>query len=480
MSFARRKSPGLMLVMIMLLALLLGACGDDEESSSEDTAPSTSPANTNDVGDSGADVDAGDTPSGTNADTSTSVDADLSPRAPASICANADTSEPETRDYDDAEQVLEDGVDYWAVMCTDAGPIVIDLFEDDAPITVNNFVFLAREGYYNNTTFHRVLAGFMAQAGDPTGTGSGGPGYQFEDETDNGLTFDEIGLLAMANAGANTNGSQFFITYALTDWLNGNHTIFGRVTSGMANAELLKLRDPQQGPTFPGAALNTVVILEGADAVSAEPDSAPSLEHIQAVMVQNIAVPITLFTQDEERSGVRDLDAEAAAWSAGGDDLVDTMRASLSDSGYLGSAGVWLTLGDCAANAADGPVWEIGLRVMDFGANGSEGVVFDEARTQAILDAGVFTSTTDLQDELGRIFEGGSGLPLCGDNAVQYRLELPYDRYLLVVTLTVDGTIVTADSEAPPDQYVIFVTQEFLLGRISGVLDRGNMVLMAE
>jgi cyclophilin family peptidyl-prolyl cis-trans isomerase len=100
------------------------------------------------------------------------------------------------------------------VVVTERGDIRLRLFADAAPLTVNNFVFLAEQGFYDGTTFHRVLEDFMAQAGDPTGTGSGGPGYMFQDETDNGLIFDRPGILAMANAGPNTNGSQFFITFA--------------------------------------------------------------------------------------------------------------------------------------------------------------------------------------------------------------------------------------------------------------------------
>ena len=104
-------------------------------------------------------------------------------RTPADICteATADSAEPETREFERAGDVLQDDVDYWAVMCTDAGPIYVDLYENEAPVTVNNFVFLAQADYFTNTTFHRVLPGFMAQGGDPTGTGSGGPGYEFED-----------------------------------------------------------------------------------------------------------------------------------------------------------------------------------------------------------------------------------------------------------------------------------------------------------
>ena len=115
---------------------------------------------------------------------------------------------------------------------TSKGSIVCDLFAADAPKTVNNFVFLAREGFYNGTVFHRVIADFMVQGGDPTGTGRGGPGYKFEDETKSNPNKHKVGSLSMANAGPNTNGSQFFITHVVTDWLDGKHTVFGQVKSG--------------------------------------------------------------------------------------------------------------------------------------------------------------------------------------------------------------------------------------------------------
>ncbi|HCB01702.1 MAG TPA: peptidylprolyl isomerase [Anaerolineae bacterium] len=141
------------------------------------------------------------------------------------------------------------------------GEFKIQLFADKAPITVNNFVFLAREGFYDGTTFHRVLDGFMAQGGDPTGTGSGGPGYSFEDEFSD-LTFDREGLLAMANSGPNTNGSQFFITYAPTPHLNNLHTIFGQVIEGMDVVNALTRRDPNTAPDFEGDAIATIMITE--------------------------------------------------------------------------------------------------------------------------------------------------------------------------------------------------------------------------
>jgi len=143
------------------------------------------------------------------------------------------------------------------------GSFEIELYADKAPKTVNSFVFLARQGYFDGVTFHRVLDGFMAQGGDPTGTGMGGPGYKFEYE-DSGLTFDKPGVVAMANAGARTatNGSQFFITFDATPQLNGGYTIFGQVVSGMDVVNGLTRRDPQQNPDFTGDEIESITISE--------------------------------------------------------------------------------------------------------------------------------------------------------------------------------------------------------------------------
>jgi len=122
---------------------------------------------------------------------------------------------------------------YTAAFETSRGKIVCELFAKDAPVTVNNFVFLAREGFYDGTKFHRVIEDFMIQGGDPTGTGRGGPGYKFSDELKNNPRKHKRGTLSMANAGPNTNGSQFFITHVATDWLDGKHTVFGQVRSGL-------------------------------------------------------------------------------------------------------------------------------------------------------------------------------------------------------------------------------------------------------
>jgi cyclophilin family peptidyl-prolyl cis-trans isomerase len=149
---------------------------------------------------------------------------------------------------------------YTATIETDKGDIVIELFSKDALKTVNNFVFLAREGFYNGTTFHRVIPGFMAQGGDPTGTGAGGPGYKFEDEFSS--RGHVTGSISMANAGPGTNGSQFFICYAPQPGLDGKHSVFGQVTKGMDVLNRITPRDPTKMPTFKGDTIVQIKIAE--------------------------------------------------------------------------------------------------------------------------------------------------------------------------------------------------------------------------
>ncbi len=165
---------------------------------------------------------------------------------------------------------------YVATIKTDKGDITVQLMADKAPNAVNNFVFLAKEGFYDNTTFHRVLDGFMAQGGDPTGTGTGGPGYTFADEINPELSFDKRGVLAMANSGPDTNGSQFFITFGPADWLNGNYTIFGQVVDGDAVLDQLTRRDPEQNPTFMGDAIRTIEISEAGNSKLPTPTTTPT------------------------------------------------------------------------------------------------------------------------------------------------------------------------------------------------------------
>lgn len=156
---------------------------------------------------------------------------------------------------------LDTSKSYTAHLKTQRGEIVCALHADKAPLTVENFVNLARAGYYDGTTFHRVIPGFMAQAGDPTGTGRGGPGYTFTDEFDASLRHDAPGVLSMANAGPGTNGSQFFLTFGPTPHLDGRHTVFGRVTDGMDTLLAIRERDPARDPQ-PGDRIDAIEIDE--------------------------------------------------------------------------------------------------------------------------------------------------------------------------------------------------------------------------
>ncbi len=165
--------------------------------------------------------------------------------------------------YDQPEQVLDPEKEYMATIKTEQGDIVVELFTDTAPANVNSFAFLAQEDWYKDVTFHRVLPGFVAQGGDPTGLGFGFPGYRCEDEVSAERAFDEAGLVALANSGPNSNGSQFFITYGATPNLNEGFTMLGRVVEGQDVAENITPRDPQANPLAPpGDKILDIVIEE--------------------------------------------------------------------------------------------------------------------------------------------------------------------------------------------------------------------------
>jgi cyclophilin family peptidyl-prolyl cis-trans isomerase len=165
-----------------------------------------------------------------------------------------DRPAPPSGDLDTSKQ-------YAATFKTERGEFTVDLYADRAPRTVENFVNLARAGFYDGTTFHRVIGGFMAQGGDPTGTGRGGPGYEFGDEFHPSLRHDSAGILSMANAGPGTNGSQFFITYGPTPHLDDRHSVFGKVTGGMDVVLALRERDPGRDQQ-PGDRIDAIEISE--------------------------------------------------------------------------------------------------------------------------------------------------------------------------------------------------------------------------
>lgn len=156
---------------------------------------------------------------------------------------------------------IETNRTYQVTLDTDRGVIELTLYPEHAPRTVNNFVFLAGEGFYDGVTFHRVISNFMIQGGDPTGSGRGGPGYRFEDEFDGNPLRHERGVISMANAGPNTNGSQFFITHGPTPHLDNRHSVFGKVIEGLDVVLAIPERDPMRART-PGAAIRSIEIIE--------------------------------------------------------------------------------------------------------------------------------------------------------------------------------------------------------------------------
>jgi cyclophilin family peptidyl-prolyl cis-trans isomerase len=248
-------------------------------------------------------------------------------QTPDQLCAAAvPAPEPAATSFEAPEQVLEPGTDYRAILCTGAGPVYVDLFEQFTPQAVNNFVFLAQVGFYNNTTFHRVIADFMAQGGDPTATGTGGPGYRFADEPVGFLTFEEPGWLAMANAGPNSNGSQFFITTAPATHLDYQHTIFGEVLAGAENVANIRLRDPASDPA-PGTSLDTVLIITDPAVVDAEvtaltPSTEADFQSAIDALAEEIGEPLQA---NAEATGILDAEALLASFPAEAQDALNAL-----------------------------------------------------------------------------------------------------------------------------------------------------------
>lgn len=266
---------------------------------------------------------------------------------PQELCDAAEPGELTKMQFAEAETVLEPNIDYRAILCTSAGAVYVDLYEAFTPITVNNFVFLAGQGYYDSTTFHRVIPDFMAQGGDPTGTGRGGPGYQFIDEPIGFLTFDRPGLLAMANAGPGTNGGQFFITTVPTPHLNYKHTIFGDVLVGQDVVRSIRERDPSAA-SDPGESLNTVLIITNPDEVdnSDVVDLAPATQAQVTAAFEAFAGALPpALALDDVLSGY--FSTEALAASAVAEDLQDGFALFAADHGRQYRQRAQLDNADC-------------------------------------------------------------------------------------------------------------------------------------
>jgi len=266
---------------------------------------------------------------------------------PQEHCDAAEPAPLTMMQFEMAEQVLDPDLDYRAIFCTSAGAIYVDLYENLTPITVNTFVFLAQQAYYDNTTFHRGIPDFMAQGGDPTGTGRGGPGYQFQDEPVGFLTFDRTGLLAMANAGPGTNGSQFFITTAPTPHLNYKHTILGDVLIGQDVVESIRERDPSAAAEA-GETLQTVLIITDPLAV----DSSAVVD-LELATPEQVMAAFGAFAQglppslplDEELSGY--LSTEELATAAVAVNLLDGFATFAEEHGHQYRYRMQIANGDC-------------------------------------------------------------------------------------------------------------------------------------
>ena len=251
-SFKRIVKFGAVGVAIVAVFLLISALrGGDDSDSGIDFSPATVPGDDNDV-----EVEQAAAP----AELLAEIPADFEPFSATGVLA---ATVPTIRNnvYDSAPPMTIDPArSYAAVLTTDAGVIRLQLFADEAPLAVNNFVNLARDGFYDGVVFHRVLEDFMAQSGDPTGSGTGGPGYSFADEFTSGREFDKRGLLAMANSGPDSNGSQFFITFTEQPSLNNVHTIFGEVVGDDSVLDNILRVNPGQGQV---TTIQSVSIVEG-------------------------------------------------------------------------------------------------------------------------------------------------------------------------------------------------------------------------
>lgn len=356
---------------------------------------------------------------------------------PDEICdALLPVGEPTTRDYRAPEQVLEPGVDYRAIFCTEAGAVYVDLYEEQTPLTVNNFVFLAQRGYFNNTMFHRVLANFMAQGGDPTATGSGGPGYRFEDEFLGFLHFDTTGQLAMANAGPGTNGSQFFITTSAPDWLNYNHTIFGEVLEGYQNVVNLRLRDPQQSNPPPGSTLQTVIIIDNPAAVTTSWEAPPlasqedvtaAVEEAAGFLAENIGFGIVDGTP-----ATFDTDELAAIAP---EDLQSNVLQFLTEHNHLFTALIAHETTDCDMNNAPFMDLNYMLSVFETPSDATAALqaaaVVDFAMMGAVDQVYEATMTPNLPNALYVVQTSA-----CDRDAVQARTYWQRGRFLVVASIT--------------------------------------------
>ncbi len=368
-------------------------------------------------------------------------------KTPAALCEEAqpNITEPSSRSFDEPEQVLEDDVDYYAIFCTESGAVFVDLLEQYAPITVNSFVFLAQEGFYNNSNFHRVMADFMAQGGDPVGNppGTGGPGYQFQDEFLPFLTFERPGWLAMANSGPSTNGSQFFITRVPTTHLNWRHTIFGEVLEGQEVVD--NMPDTDAGGND---ALYTVLIITDPAQVEttfAAPTPATGDEVLDAIN--------GIFGEDPALSNIEnavyDLDEAVGRVEPGAQEAARDLYES---HGFGFEAGGFWEVATCEEPALLG----IGTWVTDWGtAENAAGFTSDSSFDELMTTQGFsLIDSSETFTGLGYTTELFYSRPddgFCSVPATRYRYTWHRERY----TITLD--VIIAQNVVPEEQVPMII-----------------------
>lgn len=342
---------------------------------------------------------------------------------PTEICESVvPADEPSTREYDAPETVLDPTVDYYAVFCTGYGAVYVDLFEELAPETVNNFVFLAQNNFYNNLTFHRVIDQFMVQGGDPAGNGSGGPGYQFNDEFVRFVTFDRPGLLAMANSGPATNGSQFFITTVVTDWLNYNHTIFGEVVDGQANVTAIPPTEVE-----PDVALEAIVIIEDPAQVTVDyvaPDGVAAEDLLTRV---GEFPDLASLVVDEDRTGEYDAEGFVALLP---EDVQETVSTLFADNNHDFSVTISHSNSSCDFSTI--PLDSISFEIHGFASAADARTVFTSDDVNALVTKGNEGTpvTMDFSGVSGS--QWNSGETVCEGDATQARVIRQVGRFVIV------------------------------------------------
>ncbi len=377
---------------------------------------------------------------------------------PQELCDAAEPAALKPMQFEEAEQVLEPDSDYRAIICASAGAIYVDLYESLTPITVNNFVFLAGQGYYDSTTFHRVIPNFMAQGGDPTGTGRGGPGYQFLDEPVGFLTFDRPGLLAMANAGPGTNGSQFFITTAPTPHLDYKHTIFGDVLIGQDIVEAIRERDPSAA-SEPGETLQKVLIISDPSQVdnSEVLAVAPATQEQVAAAFEafSAGMPPTL-PLDDELSGFFSTEALSAASVA--EDLQDGFAAFAKQHGHQYRYRMQIANGQCDPGLFFS---SLGYWVDVFAdAQSAEAAVKDEFMRLWLDSYGY-----ERESDVGAVYVHSA--PTCGgEEGVHLLALIARGRYLTTLDVLVDRSLL---DRAPAEVILNDLSLQFE-GGLAGIL----------